>query len=651
MEGSAFKDPPWLLERDGQGFVQVTELLYRIAERCDGRRSVDQIAAEVADATGRGVSAENVRQLLGQQLLPKGLVQTADGRVVAGGGGDRSLLALNLRVKMAGSGIFTPAVNLLRVLYWPPLLLPALATVVVFQGWLYAVHGIAGGVREALYQPALLLVLLGATVLIAWFHELGHAAALRYGGGEVRAMGFGLYLVYPAFYTDVSDNYRLPRWSRVRTDLGGFYFNLLASLILGALYWTSGHEIFLLIVTVVNLDIIRQLMPFVRLDGYWVLADLTGIPDFFSHMGRFLRSLLPFKVGGGEKLPELTWWGKAVFLVYLLITLPLLLLLLFTTVAGLPRMFATAWDSFDRLGGSLSRAWSAGDAMAGTATAAQMALLALPLLGVAYSLFRIGRRGMGAAWTWSDRSAARRAIVFAGGVGLMAVLVYLWTPRLPLGDADAPVAGPASDWRPIAPEERGRIGDVPGAAVAVPLVTLPRGVATPAPTPSTPAAATTDQTVPSPQPASPTPSASPSPGSPSPSSSSRPASPAPSASPGTSASPGASARPAGGVTLRTTVAASLRDGPGPGFTVVGTLRPGEQVSATGRSADGAWYRVQAAAGVGWLSAGQVQIDSGTAASLPVVAAPPVASQPPLPASSPRPASRTPAASPAGPPSR
>ena len=48
----------------------------------------------------------------------------------------------------------------------------------------------------------------------------------------------------------------------------------------------------MLIVVLINLEIVHQLMPFVRLDGYWALADMTGIPDFFSHMGPFLRSLV-----------------------------------------------------------------------------------------------------------------------------------------------------------------------------------------------------------------------------------------------------------------------------------------------------------------------------------------------------------------------
>src|SRR5918998_2631980 len=103
-------------------------------------------------------------------------------------------------------------------------------------------------------------------------------------------MGAGIYMVYPAFYTDVSDNYRLPRWARVRTDLGGFYFNLIFVLGLMGLYVVTGQQFLLLVVVLINLEIIHQLLPFVRLDGYWTLADITGIPDLFTHIGPYLRT-------------------------------------------------------------------------------------------------------------------------------------------------------------------------------------------------------------------------------------------------------------------------------------------------------------------------------------------------------------------------
>src|SRR5206468_290169 len=77
---------------------------------------------------------------------------------------------------------------------------------------------------DAFTRPGLLLTVFAITVVSAGFHEFGHAAALRRGGGTPGAMGAGLYLVWPAFYTDVTDSYRLGRGARLRTDLGGLYF-------------------------------------------------------------------------------------------------------------------------------------------------------------------------------------------------------------------------------------------------------------------------------------------------------------------------------------------------------------------------------------------------------------------------------------------
>ena len=85
--------------------------------------------------------------------------------------------------------------------------------------------GLAAATRDAFYEPGLLLLVFALTVLSAGFHEFGHAAACRYGGATPGAMGAGLYLVWPAFYTDVTDCYRLGRAGRVRVDLGGLYFN------------------------------------------------------------------------------------------------------------------------------------------------------------------------------------------------------------------------------------------------------------------------------------------------------------------------------------------------------------------------------------------------------------------------------------------
>ena len=195
---------------------------------------------------------------------------------------------------------------------------------------------------EVTLSAGLMLVVLAIVVVSAGFHELGHAAALHYAGGRTKGMGAGLYIVYPAFFTDVSDNYRQPRWSRVRTDLGGFYFNLIFGLVILGAYLLSGHEFLLLMMLMINLEIIHQLLPFLRLDGYWALADITGVPDFFSQMGDFARSIVPIQAWKGRKMAPLKWWGKLVFGIYMLITIPLLGALLLLMLKSVPRVLVTA---------------------------------------------------------------------------------------------------------------------------------------------------------------------------------------------------------------------------------------------------------------------------------------------------------------------
>ena len=120
MQESAFENPPWLIEREGAGYVQVTESAVPIAEHCDGRQTLEEIASAVSEATGRTVSADNVRQLAGSQLLAKGLISTEDGKVIGATAGSRSLLALSLRSTMIGPDALLPVARPFQLLLWPP---------------------------------------------------------------------------------------------------------------------------------------------------------------------------------------------------------------------------------------------------------------------------------------------------------------------------------------------------------------------------------------------------------------------------------------------------------------------------------------------------------------------------------------------------
>src|SRR4029077_19590062 len=122
--------------------------------------------------------------------------------------------------------------------------------VAVVDWWLFAVHGLGGGLRQGLRDPAGLLAALGLSGGSALFHGCGRAAGCRYGGARPGVIGVGIYMVWPAFFTNVTDSYRLSRAGRLRTDLGGLYFNLIFMLALAGIYAASSAQVLLLVIAV-----------------------------------------------------------------------------------------------------------------------------------------------------------------------------------------------------------------------------------------------------------------------------------------------------------------------------------------------------------------------------------------------------------------
>ena len=439
MPETGFEESQWLVERDGR-FLQLTELLYRVLEQTNGERSLEEIARAVTDSTEWLASDEDVQQLIRRKLIPLGLV-TVPGEQAEHRNGTRhadspSPLAVNLKLKTLGPRVIDPLTSLLQYLYWPPVLAPLLAGAVAAHVWLYAVHGLTGAVVDALFTPSFLLVLLALTLLSGIVHEFGHASALRYGGGRPRRIGFGFYLVFPAFFTDVTDSYRLGRWGRVRTGLGGVYFHLLFAVALIGASIALGQEFLLLAVVLINVEIVRQFIPFVRLDGYWVLADLTGIPDFLSQTGPFLRSLLPAGRIQGTRLPRLKRWVRAAFLTYLLVTIPLLAVLLFAMVRYLPRVATIVWDAAATQLALFAAGRRDGDVLGMATAAAELTVLVLPALGMAYLVYTLTWRPLRAVWR--QPTAPRR---LAGGILVAAALSAIglwWAPKLPFARSVAP---------------------------------------------------------------------------------------------------------------------------------------------------------------------------------------------------------------------
>jgi putative peptide zinc metalloprotease protein len=440
-EGSGFKEAPYIARRaDGQ-VVQLAPLLYLIAEAADGRRTEEEIAAAVSEAIKRGVSADNVHQLVDERLRPLGVITGADGTQNEIQKAD-PMLALKLKAALVPEGVVNALTKVFKPLFFPPVVVAVLAGLIALDVWLFAYHGVAQSLREVLYSPLLLMMMLGLVILSAAFHETGHATACAYGGARPGVMGAGLYIVWPAFYTDVTDAYRLGKGGRLRTDLGGVYFNVIFILITAGAYGLTGYEPLLLIIPFQHLEIIHQFLPFIRLDGYYIVSDLTGVPDMFARIKPTLASILPWKKSS-DRVTELKPWVRVAVTLYVFTVVPLLLFMFGLMVFNAPRIFSTAYDSFFVQYHKVQHAFSGGSALTGVIGILQMVILVLPAIGIVVTFWLLARRMFTGVWTVTEgRPAARGAFVVVTGVAA-ALLAYIWWPN--------------GDYRPIQPGERGTI--------------------------------------------------------------------------------------------------------------------------------------------------------------------------------------------------
>ncbi|HEX4788587.1 MAG TPA: hypothetical protein VH372_09015, partial [Actinospica sp.] len=288
--GSGSTEPKYIARRGDGQVVQLSRLLHLVADSVDGQRDTEGISHRVSARYGREVSEENIQYLIDQKLIPMGVTVPwgQEGEEVKGPSSDL-LLALKAHRVLFGESRVNRIGAALAWLHRPPVVAAVLLAAVLMDVWLFGFYGAIGPVLGVLDQPVLMLAVFGLTVASLLFHEFGHASACRYGGARPGCIGCGLYLIWPSMYTEVTDVYRINRAGRIRTDLGGVYFNVVFMLVLAGLYLVTGQPFLLSAVYLGHFEVLEQLMPAVRLDGYYILGDVAGVPDLFGKIRPILR--------------------------------------------------------------------------------------------------------------------------------------------------------------------------------------------------------------------------------------------------------------------------------------------------------------------------------------------------------------------------
>jgi putative peptide zinc metalloprotease protein len=303
---------PW-----GDAYFRISPSVYIFASQLDGRRSLAQALACTARHLAPASFGEDEARAALAWLQANRLLQTSEGGPAAPPPLRPNPLAVlgHLNPLFIQVSLLQPQRLIERLYPW----LRWLGGPVFFGLWLAAVS--AGGyqltqhaerfvarARDVL-APANLAWLSAALVLLKVLHELSHAIVCRRYGGQVRDAGVLFVLFIPLTYIDASATWRLSSvWQRIHVALAGMYIELFVASV-SVLVWQR-HPDAVAGLIAHNLALVASVgtvlfnaNPLMRFDGYYVLSDLTGIPNLYAQGAAYVQGIWLRLLLGTEPAP------------------------------------------------------------------------------------------------------------------------------------------------------------------------------------------------------------------------------------------------------------------------------------------------------------------------------------------------------------
>jgi putative peptide zinc metalloprotease protein len=256
---------------EGQRSVSFTapDELVALLREFDGRKTLDQVVTNAGTPT-----AEKLQRLIDSFLIPKGVLVDKSSEPPPRRSDCKSL---RLRRTLLPSDVVSRYALPLTVVLRNPVAPILLAIILVTQLTFYSFSPRAFTLNLARMDGWQMTAAILVALFSALCHEFGHAAALLRYGGTRTEIGLGLYLYFPVFYTDVSEAWRFPKRQRLVVDAAGIYFQSAISTIAIWILAFTQEGTWAYIIALVNLSIFGAFNPFLKMDGYWLAADLFGI--------------------------------------------------------------------------------------------------------------------------------------------------------------------------------------------------------------------------------------------------------------------------------------------------------------------------------------------------------------------------------------
>lgn len=321
---------------------KISALTKKILQLLDGERTLSEVAAELQESS-INISGPQLHQFLEQHYGKLSIFEDCHLRINepgTGGAKKRAAMPLLLHWRLVPEGFVNWAASRLRFLYHLAAVIPGIILIAVSHYLIYF-HQTTPHVSTAGALWVLLLAL--ASVLC---HEFGHAAAVSKFGGSPGDIGFGLYLLLPTFYADVSEIWRFRRRQRMVVDIGGVYFQQLCLSLFALLNYYTGAPEFLAACYFIDLVAWFNLNPIFRFDGYWLLVDYLAVPNLYRQASLYSWYKVKKYLGGSPREVSLPPMRRHIYVIFLI----------YSVLCNIFFVFAI-WASYRYLGATFARLW------------------------------------------------------------------------------------------------------------------------------------------------------------------------------------------------------------------------------------------------------------------------------------------------------
>ena len=359
-----YRGERWYLLRNTSNMstIRINESAYAATALLDGEHSIEAIRKRCADTYGdEAPTLEELLVLLMQlersNLLISGFPSSLKSETIPQGATGSSWSLKGFSPTAIRVPLWNPEKQLSRCAaiarkVFSPILLTIWFVAIVACVPIALLHydEVRAELTPQFWIPVHALLLVVIYLVMKFFHELGHALAIKAWGGEVREVGIMFLWLFPCPYVDGSAAAFFPdKYKRAVVSAAG----VMAELTMAA--------IALLVFTQVEPGVVRTLAldvmvigtastlfangnPLLKFDGYYVLEDLLEIPNLTTRSQRYYLYLIQrylFDIDNARS-PQLADGERVWFVVYAPLALVYRLFLVFTIALFFSKRYLAA---------------------------------------------------------------------------------------------------------------------------------------------------------------------------------------------------------------------------------------------------------------------------------------------------------------------